>query len=68
MEINKKMTINRLPNTMIVNLQRLEFDMETMNTVKINDKFEFPKVLNMRPYMRDLVVNKTRAEFSGKKS
>lgn len=62
------MTINRLPNTMIVNLQRLEFDMETMNTVKINDKFEFPKVLNMRPYMRDLVVNKTRAEFSGKKS
>jgi hypothetical protein len=53
---------------MIVNLQRLEFDMETMNTVKINDKFEFPKILNMRPYMRDLVVNKTRAEFSGKKS
>jgi ubiquitin carboxyl-terminal hydrolase 34 len=67
-EINKKMTMNRLPNTMIVNLQRLEFDMETMNTVKINDKFEFPKILNMRPYMRDLVVNKTRAEFSGKKS
>ena len=61
------MAIKQLPNTLIVNLQRLDFDMETMQPKKINDKFEFPKLINMRPYMLDQVVKRTRAEFSSKK-
>ena len=61
------MCVKRLPNTMIVNLQRLDFCMETMQPKKINDKFEFPKQLNMRPYMIDSVIKRTRAAFSGAK-
>jgi len=41
--------------------------METMQPKKINDKFEFPKQLNMRPYMIDSVIKRTRADFSGAK-
>lgn len=52
-DVEKKMSVKKLPNTLIVNLQRLDFDMETMQPKKINDKFEFPKTLNMRPYMLD---------------
>ena len=50
-EIEKKIAIKNLPNTLIVHLNRITFDMETMRNIKINDKLEFPDVLNVKKYM-----------------
>ena len=38
-----------------MNLNRLIFCMETFVEIKVNAKCEFPKNLNMRPYMYDEV-------------
>lgn len=40
--IDKKSCINTLPNTLIVHLNRIVFDFDTMRNVKLNDKLEFP--------------------------
>ena len=39
--IEKKLAIKRLPNTLIVHLQRIIFDLDSMRNVKLNDKLEF---------------------------
>jgi ubiquitin carboxyl-terminal hydrolase 34 len=49
--IEKKTAIKNLPNTMIVHLNRITFDIESMRNIKINDKLEFPNVLNVKKYM-----------------
>ena len=41
-EITKKVVVKRLPNTLIVHLNRIIFDMDTLRNVKVNDRFEFP--------------------------
>ena len=54
--IEKKQTIKNLPNTLIVHLNRIVFDFESMRNVKLNDKLEFPNQLNMRQYMLHQVL------------
>ena len=46
--IEKKQCIRHLPNTLIVHLNRIVFDFDTMRNVKLNDKLEFPNLLNVR--------------------
>jgi len=41
---------------LILHLKRLDFDFNTMRNVKLNDKLEFPNVLNMRNYMLSEVI------------
>jgi 2-oxo-4-hydroxy-4-carboxy--5-ureidoimidazoline (OHCU) decarboxylase len=48
--------VERLPNTLIIHLQRIIFDMDTFMNKKLNSRIEFPNVLNMRPYMKDEVL------------
>lgn len=38
------------PNVLIVHLQRICFSFETFNNVKINSSFDFPEILDLRPY------------------
>ena len=40
-DVIKKTVIKKLPNTLIIHLNRIVFDMEMMNNVKVNDKYEF---------------------------
>ena len=40
--------------------------METFVEIKVNDKCEFPKNLNMRPYMYDEVIRKADLEAQQK--
>ena len=47
-DITKKTVVKQLPNTLIVHLNRIVFDMDTLRNVKVNDRFEFPNTLNMR--------------------
>lgn len=54
--IEKKQTIKSLPNTLIVHLNRIVFDFESMRNVKLNDKLDFPNELNVRPFMLHQVL------------
>ena len=62
-EIEKKTEILNLPNTMIVHLNRITFDMESMRNIKINDKLEFPNVLNVKKYMVEEVHREQRRKL-----
>lgn len=52
----KRCLIKKLPNTLILTLKRFEFDYNLMQKVKINDYFEFPKVLNMKKWTKQGVL------------
>ena len=46
----RRLCIRSLPNVLIFSLRRFDFDMDTMNRVKLNSFCEFPMTLNMEPY------------------
>lgn len=45
--------IRKLPNTMIIQLKRFEFDLRTMTRKKVNDRLTFPRKLNMFKYTEE---------------
>ena len=49
----KRQLIKTLPHTLCFQLKRFEFDYETMQRLKVKDRFEFPLQLDMRPFTRD---------------
>ena len=49
----KRELLDSLPNKLVVVLKRITFDLETGNTVKLNDYFEFPDTLDLREYSAD---------------
>jgi ubiquitin C-terminal hydrolase len=49
----KRACVQHLPNTLILHLIRFEFDYQTFQEVKVNDRFEFPNHLNMKAYTRE---------------
>ena len=49
----KRACIQHLPNTLALHLIRFEFDYQTFREVKVNDRFEFPTHLNMKPYTKE---------------
>ena len=54
----RRLCIRSLPNFLILSLRRFEFDLDTMNRVKLNTYCEFPQVLNMEPYTLEAVTQK----------
>lgn len=46
----KRVVIKKLPNHIMFVLKRFEFDFDTFNKVKINDFYEFPVSIDMKPY------------------
>lgn len=49
----RRQCIKRLPNVLVISLRRFEFDFETMQRLKLNDKCEFPYELDMEPYTQE---------------
>ena len=39
-----------MPNILIVHLKRIEFDFNTLELRKINQKFDFPMNINFKKY------------------
>jgi ubiquitin carboxyl-terminal hydrolase 34 len=39
-----------VPDNLIFHLKRFDFDLRTMQRSKINDQFEFPTTIDMKPY------------------
>ena len=54
--IEKKQCILNMPNTLIVHLNRIVFDFDSMRNMKLNDKLEFPNELNVRQFMLHQVL------------
>ena len=50
----KRQVIKELPHTLCFQLKRFEFDYETMQRLKVKDRFEFPQELDMRPFTVDV--------------
>ena len=46
---NKKL-LGKLPNVLIFHLNRIEFDFNTYQNTKINDRYEFPNILDLKDY------------------
>ena len=53
----KRTVVQSLPSTLVLHLKRFEFKMDTMRKQKLNNRFPFPTVLDMRPYTLDGVVS-----------
>eukprot|EP00903_Cladosiphon_okamuranus_P019913 g18301.t2 len=49
----KRCSIKSLPNHLLIHLKRFDFDFDTMQQTKINDRLEFPLELNMHPYTKE---------------
>ena len=61
-DLERRTVIHSLPNTLIVHLQRIVFDFETMRNSKLNSKVEFPNVLNLRPFMLESILQTEKLE------
>ena len=51
--ITKRTCLSSLPNVLIIHLQRIVFDLDTLMNQKINSRLEFPATLNMEPYSKE---------------
>lgn len=49
-DITKRTLIAETPNVLIVHLQRILFDFDTCQNEKLNQYFEFPALLDLKPY------------------
>eukprot|EP01156_Anaeramoeba_ignava_P006096 Anaeramoba_ignava/a347738_295.p1 GENE.a347738_295~~a347738_295.p1 ORF type:complete len:3015 (+),score=860.58 a347738_295:1233-9047(+) len=45
--------IEKLPKILILHLKRFEFNLETMERIKVSDECSFPFELNMRPFTKE---------------
>lgn len=59
-DVEKKTVIDKLPNTLLVHLQRLVFDYDQFCNKKLNSRVEFPNVLNMKQFMLDEVLKQEK--------
>ena len=68
-DTTKRCCLSFLPNILIVHLQRIVFNLDTLMNEKINSKLEFPFELNLEPYTVEGIQwreEKKKAEESAK--
>ena len=53
MDALKRTRISRVADTLVVVLKRFEFNLDTMQKVKVNDPCEFPTELDVSEYVGD---------------
>ncbi|XP_024517294.1 probable ubiquitin carboxyl-terminal hydrolase FAF-X [Selaginella moellendorffii] len=46
----KRVCVKSLPQTLVIHLKRFDFDYETMQRLKLKDRFEFPMHLDMKAF------------------
>lgn len=56
-DATRRAAIRNLPPTLIIQLKRFEFDLETMNRKKLNDFMSFPMELDMFPYTEEAIFS-----------
>eukprot|EP00808_Paulinella_micropora_P003067 g72370.t1 len=63
--VKKRAVVKKLPPTLCITLKRFVLNFETFQTEKLDDKIEFPYVLDMHPYTSDALPLPTAAEEDG---
>jgi ubiquitin C-terminal hydrolase len=63
-ELEKKVAIDKLPNTLIVHLARIIFDFDTLRNVKLNNRVEFPNVLNLKEFTTKEILKRDKKAAS----
>lgn len=48
--IQKRTILKKLPNVLIIVLNRFDFDYKNMTRVKLNDYFEYPQSLDLKAF------------------
>ncbi|XP_057829363.2 uncharacterized protein LOC131040449 isoform X2 [Cryptomeria japonica] len=62
----KRTCVKSLPNTLVIHLKRFDFDYETMQQLKLKDRFEFPIHLDMKPYtVEGLALRESQSQGIG---
>lgn len=56
-KVEKSTYLSELPEIMIINLQRIIFDLETFQKVKVDSAFNFPENFNFYDYISKDIVN-----------
>jgi len=46
-DVTKRVSLNELPNVLVIHLQRIIFDIESLANVKLNSRLEFPNEINL---------------------
>jgi hypothetical protein len=59
-DTRRRTCFTKLPDVLIFNLKRFVFNMHTFETEKINDRCEFPLVLDMRPFTKEGLEQRDR--------
>lgn len=54
--------MGKLPNVLILHLQRIAFDYATLDLKKLPDRFEFPLLLDLFKYSAKNNINLTEEE------
>lgn len=49
-DVSKRVLIAETPNVLILHLQRIVFNFDTFRNDKLNQHFEFPTILDLKPY------------------
>lgn len=52
-DAQRRTYIKKLPPTVVINLKRFEFNLHTMERIKINEYCEFPETIDMRPWTKE---------------
>lgn len=58
----KRAAISSCPPHLIVHLKRFEYDLSTMRQVKLNDRYEFPRSIDLFPYTTEGRPDKVDAD------
>ncbi|KAK0737002.1 hypothetical protein B0T21DRAFT_286758 [Apiosordaria backusii] len=58
----KRACLKDIPDNLIFHLKRFDFNLRTMQRSKINQHFEFPNKIDMRPYTIDHLSNPSEGE------
>jgi len=61
-DIQKREFVENCPNNLVINLQRIVFDLETFFNVKVNSRYEFPFQLNIKKFTKDWFDEERRTE------
>jgi ubiquitin carboxyl-terminal hydrolase 34 len=53
--VHKRVLLDKLPNHLTLNLQRIVFDLDTFVNRKIHSRLEFPEVLNLTAFTKQTI-------------
>ena len=67
-DLCKSQIMGKLPNVLILHLQRIVFDFQTFENSKLKNKFEYPMILDLAKYGAKQNINLTEEEKADPKN